>query len=256
MVAYFVSLGVSVFAFYLAGLLVKKYRKKKLDMVRNLMLMALFLAIAIFLDPFLLTIFRSLDLDIIAYRFATNIQGHVSFGFVAIANIYLIFFLSNVFLENRIPWYFILLISIQALIFPVGVFMAATEQDTLGVLIVFVISSFTLYAAQIYNSFKLRQRSSVKKDRVAFNSIKYIELSGCFLFGAYVSFLLQEVARQVPEFATYGLIQGNASIFIPLGWILVGIGLFSLYVGYITPDWIKNRWQKRSGKEIGMQGIP
>jgi hypothetical protein len=130
MVAYFVSLAVSVFAFYVAGLLVKKYREKKLDMVRSLMLMALFLAIAIFLDPFLMTIFRNLDIDTTTFRFAVNIQSHVSYGFVAIANIFLNFFLSNIFLENRMPRHFILLISIQALIFPVGVFMAATQQDT------------------------------------------------------------------------------------------------------------------------------
>ncbi|HMF33889.1 MAG TPA: hypothetical protein VKK79_20865 [Candidatus Lokiarchaeia archaeon] len=243
--AYFASIVVGIFSYYVMALMFKRNQEKKSDVVRTLTIVVLFLSSAVIIDPLLFTIFRLYGLQGASWDYATNVQSTFSFGLAGIANAFLVTFLIKVFTEGKYPWYSYIFIILELAILPVGLTLAIIGQDTLPILLVLVVTSLVIYAVQIIAAIRLRRRIKERNDPIAYQGVLYIGISGIFLIATFVSFVLQEVAKQVPDFVTIGLMQGESSIFITLGWIFAGITAYYLYVGYIIPEWIKKRWAKK-----------
>ncbi len=227
------------------ALMYKRFQSKKSDIVRVLTLAVFSLSTAVAIDPLLFVIFRLSGLQGAGWNYATDIQSTLSFGLAGLANAFLVSFLVKVFTESRYPWYSYLLIILELSVLPIGLYLAIFGEDTLPILLLLVVTSIVLYTLQIIAAARLRRRIIERNDPVAYHGIQYIALSGIFLIATFGAFVLQEIAKLVPEFAIMGLMQSNSSIFIPLGWIFAGITTYFLYIGYIVPDWMKRRWEKK-----------
>ena len=229
-------------------LMIKKYLKKRSGSLRTLTIVTFFLATAVILDPVLFTAYRIAGLNGSTFEFAVDVQTHLSFGCAGISNLFLVVFIVNVFLDGKYPWYSYVFMILELSILPLGLILLFTGQDTLPVLLIFLVTSITIYIMQILVTGRLRRKLETGDDRVAYQAILHLEASAFFLIATFIMFILQEVAVQTPEFASAGLVQGENSIFPTIGWILAVITAYYLFVGYLLPDWIKRRWEKNARK--------
>lgn len=250
--AFIASVFVGIFSYYLWVSITKRYFVRKTSILRTLAYVIFFLATAIIIDPLLFTIYRLNGIQGDSWIYAENIQNVLSFGFCGIANAFLVSFLVNIFSEGKYPKYSYVLIILELTVLPVGLYLAIIAQDTLPIMLVLVIASVFIYVLQMIATSNLRRRMKGASDIASYKGILYIGLSGLFLLATFTAFILQEVGMQDPaDFVTLGLMQGTSSIFIPIAWVFAGITTYSLYVGYVMPEWVKKRWTKEShGKKL------
>lgn len=247
--AFCAAIIAGIFSYFTMILMINRYRKKKSEILRILTITIFFLATAVILDPLLFTIYRISGLNGSAFEFAVNIQTHLSFGSAGIANAFLVIFIVNVFLDNKYLWFSYIFIIIEISILPLGISFLLAGQDTLPILLIFLITSIMIYILQIIVADRLRKKLKKQEDPVAYQGILHLEGSAFFLIITFVMFIFQQVAVQTPEFVSAGLVQGENSIFPMLGWIFAGITCYYLYVGYLCPGWIKKRWEKKNRKK-------
>jgi hypothetical protein len=246
--AFFASAVVGIFSYYVMVLIINKYHEKKSNIVRTLAFCIFFLASAVIIDPATFVIFRAFGLTGAPWNYATGIQTTASFGLAGIANAFLVGFLVKVFREGKYTWYSYIIIVLELVVLPWGLYLSIVGQDTLPVLALLLAASLVLYIIQIVVASRLEGRIDKSQDYVSFKGIQYIGVSGMFLIATFAAFVLQEVAKQVSIFASIGLMEGSDSIFVPLGWVFAGITTYLLYVGYIMPEWVKKRWTRQATK--------
>jgi hypothetical protein len=219
----------------------KRYLERKSMVTLKLALMMLFLATALILDPIFLGVRAATTIDYI------SLQGVLSFGLSAIANIFLVLFLVEVFFKGKLGWTAIILMVISATVLPIGIYMYNTGQDTLPLLLVHLLVTFIILLTQAIKGLTLRRRMMLEGDaeKLSINGFLFISLGGIMQFLTYVSFIMQELGAFLGDlYEQYGLVQNGATIFIPIAFFLSGVASFMLYLGFIMPAWFKKRWEQ------------
>lgn len=246
MLAYIAAICAGSFSYIIMIIVIRRYYKKKSHTFRILAFIVFFLATAVILDPLLFTIYRIFGLSGDAFNFAVNVQTNLSFGIAGVANAFLMVFIVQVFMEGKYPGYSYLVMIGELCILPLAISFLLAGQDTLPVLLIFLVVSITLYVLLITVASRLLHHLKKAQDVVSYEGISYLRASGYFLILTFAMFVLQEFAVQVPAFTSLGLAQGQDSIFPTIGWILTAVTTYSIYIGYLCPEWIRKRWLRRT----------
>jgi hypothetical protein len=110
--------------------------------------------------------------------------------------------------------------------------------DILPFFLIHVLCSFIIYVVLIRDALNLRKKlvETEPEDIVSHKSLIYIALSGILLFIAVAMFILHEILiiLGISEYIT-----------VALGWVLGSFAAYSVYLGYVVPDWVKERWLKK-----------
>lgn len=234
--AYFGTIISTIVACYVLILLIKRNQEKPSKILRNLIISMGFLGSAALLDFIFFTIAglknELRETDFLAYG------SYLSFTFNAIANIFLLFFALEVFheKENNKKWYLIYLLEI--ILGPALFLSFVYRYDILPFFLIHVLSSFIIYVVLTKDALNLRKKllENEPDDTVSHKSLMYIALSGILLFIAVAMFILHEVfiILEISEYVT-----------VALGWVLGSFAAYSVYLGYVVPDWVKERWTKK-----------
>jgi nitrate reductase gamma subunit len=65
----------------------------------------------------------------------------------------------------------------------------------------------------------------------------YMSLTGVLMFLAVLMFIAHEVFNEIPI---------HEYITVSLGWVLGSIAGVCIYIGYIAPKWLRDRWIRAS----------
>ncbi|MEX2716582.1 MAG: hypothetical protein Q6370_009810 [Candidatus Sigynarchaeota archaeon] len=229
------SLGVGTFVL---ALLVARYKQSKIQAIKHLRNMMLFVVMAVLIDFIVTTVHASMPgaqkpIDYIA------LGTHMSFTCNAISNIFLLFFIKVVFFNEGSKKGLDMLTTlavIEASIGPLLImfFFVKVAEGTLVILIVHAGAALTIYLIQAKNALKLRARiKGDEKRRFEAIGLVYISASGILLFMAIVMFILHEILLLVP-FREY--------LTIMFGWLLGAVAAVAIYLGYTPPAWLRDRW--------------
>ncbi len=245
--AYFI-MGIigSLFTFFISFTLLRKYFQKKTTLRLKAGITIFIFGAALIIDPIFLSL-RAMEVGD-----WVGLQSNISFGLLAIGNIGLLMFIREVFYKNEYNWKVYLIIGIEISILPLVLILHYQGIDTIYVLFIHLLASFTIYISQFYQSIQLgrKMRIEAPENVEGLTAIRYIGLSGIFLLLTYVSFIMQELVFLLRDvYEKLNIIQEGATIFIPLGFFLAGLSAYLLYVGLILPKWLRSYLRKRTDKE-------
>nr|MDO8088074.1 hypothetical protein [Candidatus Sigynarchaeum springense] len=224
------AIGLVVFA-----LLAKKCKERPVRTVRSLRDMAGFLVIAAVIDYVAFTLNGVYPGWRPVFNYVT-LGSYLSFTMNAIANIFLLLFIRDVFFEDKNKKPLGLLAAMEIAVGPalVIIFFTGDPDWPLLALAVHVASAMAIYIVLTRNAIVLRGR--IKRDsskQVEAHGLAYIALSGLFMLAALILFVSHEAIILVPirEYWT-----------VTLGWILGAVGGVVVYLGFTPPEWLKARW--------------
>lgn len=168
-----------------------------------------------------------------------NISGFtivIAYSFTVISNGFIILFFKRIFLEenSKFPNVMLFLNGITlGLIIPNISFDEDVYNSILFALIWHIILTFTLYGYLLKLSRKEAKNAAEKIPQKGFNLISRFAISGIAVFLFFIVYLV------------YGTIRGSGyTPFYYLGWISSGAAAVFAYLGYVMPDWYKNRLMK------------
>ncbi len=238
--SFIISLIVGAGTFLLWASILMKYRKNKTQIRFYILFVVLFLAIAIIIDP-LVFLYTRLYVPTLAEADLVIIdQTAVSFALVGIANIFLAFFIHDVFFEKTSQWPTYFFMIVESLVVVGLLATPFNVLDLLTVLVGQVLISLLLYIIQLFLAIRLSRRlTNENQSKVTIRAIQSIGLSGVLLLATMLSFIFQEFSVDLGFADALG-----CSFFIPLGWICAGLATFSYYLGYFMPEWLKKRYSK------------
>ncbi|MEX2680742.1 MAG: hypothetical protein Q6373_004030 [Candidatus Sigynarchaeota archaeon] len=239
--AYVGAIASSVTALVVLALLARKYAERKAVTVRSLRNMAAFLMLAAVIDYVTFTINALYPGWRLAFDYV-RLGSYMSFTANAIANIYLLLFIRDVFFDGKAKVSIKLLAGLEAAVGPalVAIFFTDDPDLPLLALAVHVASALVIYTILSANAFRLRGR--IKSDasrQVEAHGLAFIGISGLVMFAAVILFVAHEVIIIVPirEYWT-----------VTLGWLLGAFGGVIVYLGFTPPESLKNRWAKQVPK--------
>lgn len=248
-IGFIVPLGTAIFAFFLAGLIWNKYLKKKTVMLKYLSLALTFLALAVFVDPFIVMFTQNNDV-VPAFSVLGNwsLASTLPFAMSAIANVFILLFVKQVFFKDKnAAWIYPIVIAEIAVGF-LTVLFGILGEDTLIVLLLHVVLTITTYFILFANANRIASRVDKNTDPVGYHGMRIIALSALFLVFTIVAFILHEVSYAIPELnvalTSVSFFEGGCSYFVPMGWFLAIVSALFLYLGYGMPDWFKRRWEE------------
>ncbi len=242
--AYVGAIASSAIALVVFVLLARKYEVGKARSVRYLRDMVGFLVLAAVIDYVVFTI-NGTNPD---WRLRFNyvaLGSYISFTMNAIANIFLLLFIRDVFFDGKAKGFIIMLAVLEASVGPalVTIFFTGDPDLPLLALGVHVASAVAVYTILSANAFKLRDRIKLDATKqVETHGLAYIGVSGLILFAAVTLFVVHEVVILVPirEYWT-----------VTLGWLLGSFAGVVVYLGFTPPERLKARWAKQKPKKKG-----
>ena len=209
--------------------------------------MVLFLALAALVDWGALIIKGVFPVAAENFNFI-QLGSYISFYCNAVSNIFLARFIGAIFLEKKSKALLHLLMVLEFSVGPlffVLFFLSEyniytnADLELLG-LMVHVASAFIIYFLLFGYSIKIYRRIRTDPTKIVeSNGIKFIGFSSILLFSAVLSFVLHEIFIELD-------ITTIEYILPTLGWLLGAFAAIIIYIGYITPDWIKQRWLSKS----------
>ena len=167
---------------------------------------------------------------IIYYSDMTIILGYI---FTALANIFLIPFIDQIFLNigNLIA----LPVTISNGI-AIGLFIPALSVEKNAYAKAFPIVIFhvinTMFVMILLSYLAFIERRKNKEEKLARMGFLFIGLFGVFIMLMFISFALDLLILSLTSITGY-------TPFYYLSWFFALIGLFSGYLGYIMPPWFK-----------------
>ncbi len=239
--AYAGAIFSSIIGFLTFGLFTRRNREMRSKILINMEIAMFFLAFAALVDWVLFTINGVNPVLRESFDYI-SLGSYISFTCNAISNVFLYKFTLAVFEEqvNMVLYYIIT--SIQLLVIPflyVYFFMFSEipefEMMELIILGVHILCSFTIYVVLIKNSTKLRKKMTIDttEDIPVKKGLGYMSLTGLLMFLAVLMFIVHEVMLMIPV---------REYITVSLGWILGSIAGVFIYIGYIAPKWLRDRW--------------
>src|SRR5271157_904695 len=227
----------------------KYYRVKRTAAMRCLTLIAFALTLAVGSDPIVFALTRSLPSQADADRII-QIQSSLAFALTAVANIFLVLLVKDIFYENKYKLWMLVLVFMEIAVAILEPALTIAGSEPIEMLLVHMIASFVLYFMLAVRSFKLRARllQSETRDVVGVNGFTFIGLSGILLIVTVISFIMQEIAFAFEDvFRQLGLIDSlGCSLFVVLGFAMAVISVVVLYIGYYVPARVRNRWESGS----------
>ncbi|UYP44092.1 hypothetical protein NEF87_000377 [Candidatus Lokiarchaeum ossiferum] len=223
-----------------------KYVNKRKNIVLYLFMTAFFLITAALIDPIVLLVSRN-QLTLELADIMINKGASISFSLTAVANIFLLLFQKDVFYLNRKSTLIGVLIVIEIFIAIITPILGLMSIDIFILLVIHLLTSFIIYGNQAQKANQVSKKSVSREDVVGKKGLSYLKFSGIVLSFVLVSFIFQEIIRMFKDFfIPIGLIDElGCSLFVPLAWLLSLIGLYCMYIGYLMPEWIKKRWEKK-----------
>lgn len=239
-----ISLLVAGLGYILSALILKKYLKKRINIVLFLFFSAFFLITATLIDPVILLISRNQLTKMLADEMIEK-GSAISFSLTAIANIFLLEFQINIFYKEKRTLFITILILIEGIIAIITPILRFNGVDIFYILIAHMLTSFIIYGNQFRLAHQLRAKIKPNEDLVGKKGLLYLELAGISLGLVLISFLFQEILFMFQDiFIPTGLIDElGCSLFVPIGWTFGLIAMFFMYIGYLMPDWIRKRWE-------------
>jgi hypothetical protein len=180
-----------------------------------------------------------------------NIQTAFSFSGAAVANIFLVLFIRNVFYEGTTVWWMRVLFVVEFIVMPGSPVITLLELDPLIILAPHMIACVAIYTIEAVKAFNLTKHlRATNGDPVSINGTLFIGFSGLFLMVTIFSFVMQEVAFAARDiFEPIGLIDASGcSLFVAIGLVVAMVAVAMLYLGYYIPGWIKALWLSRAKK--------
>ncbi len=239
--AYVGSIISSIIGFYVLGKLLKRYKTRKTKVLRYVVGMMACLAFAAFVDFFAFTIDRTnvLDPNLNDRLNPIGLGSAISFSLNAVANIYILLFDKNVFRsKKKTQWMNVVIIAELVVVFGL-ITSTYTSLEIVYFTLIHVLCSLIIFVVLALDSHLLKQR--LVKDKgghtAESRALQMISYSGIVFIVAISSFVLHEVFLMTDLLQEYWT--------VALGWILASLGGFLLYLGYVIPDWIRKRWEKR-----------
>jgi len=233
------SLIIGTLAYVLDGLIFNKYKMNRNKIRLSVFLMTFCLATAIIVDPliFLYSRFAASTLaeaDIIIIK-----QSAISFSLVGIGNLFLAYFIHEVFFEKKPKTMMYLFIGLELFVASILPIITFLGQDFFIPLAAQVLMTFLISLTQFIYSIRL-QTILIKNHENTANvqAIRSIGLSGLFLVLSMISFIMQELAADMGVADYLG-----CSYFIMLGWAFGGLSTLMMYFGYFMPEWLKKRYE-------------
>lgn len=233
--AYVGAIVSSAIAIIVLVLLAQKFHVRKAKTLYDLRNMVAFLAIAPTIDYILFTI-NALNPGWRATFDYVELGSFMSFTMNAIANIFLLAFIRDVFFDGKKKGGLMFLAVLEAAVGPalVVIFFTGDPDLPLIALLLHVTAALAIYIVLATNAFRLRDR--IKTDatkQVESHGLAYIGISGLVMFSAIILFVIHEVIILVPirEYWT-----------VTLGWLLGAIAGVIVYLGFTPPEKMKKRW--------------
>lgn len=225
-IGFFVGLGVGIFGIYVALLSISRYRKKPTPVLLRLSLAILLWSLAAIFDPIFYTfnqLIPTSSIDLV------SLGTLVEFGLTGYANLCLAQFIVHVFREKLYPIWSYILMSLEAVVLPIGLYIFFSPIDIILIYAIHLGASVAIYIWLILESFKLRTRliQTQSGDKIAIRGIILIALSALFLILTLTWFVIHEFLAMEGLNAT--------SPFIVMGWASAGAGAILLYLGYTLP---------------------
>ncbi len=261
-ISFIIPLVVAAFSFIVMGFAIQGYFARRTKVMSCLSLFLLFASLAVFLDPFF--VFLQLNTDVIPgppNTYYWTFANVFPFALIAIANAFLVWFIVLVYYqEQKRPFFYVLVIAslVMATFIPVvGIAKDrnhALDDAFFAMLVIYLAISLVIYVLLAVKSFQTSARIQKSTDKVSRAGMIFIGLCSIFLLSTLASFVMQELPGIIPEFAAAleaaGFKQGGCTFFVPIGWVLSGVSLVLIYLGYIMPDWLRRRIQgmKRTKK--------
>jgi hypothetical protein len=246
-----ISLLAVIFGYVLCFMFMHKYLSiKRTRILRDLTCMSFVLVSSLAGLPIFFVVSRFLPTEVEADRLI-NIQTAFSFSGAAIANIFLMLFMSNVFYEGKRPWWMRVLFILEIVVIPGSPVTTLLDFDPMIILLPHVAASITIYTIEAVKAFNLTKHlRATNGDPVSINGTLFIGFSGLFLEVTILLFVLQEVAFAARDmFEPLGLIdQAGCSLFVAIGLVSAMVAVAMLYLGYYIPGWIKAFWLSRAKK--------
>ena len=233
----------SIFAFLFAVFVFTLFLQRKKTKPTNLLLILTyaiaFLGIAPFVDFLTFTIVR-LNPELNQTYDLTKLCTVISFSANAIANIFILKFVQITFYEKE-PKKYLILTVLQIIVIPFMFISYLIKIDLIVPLILHVVVSLVIYQILGKNAFYLRRKiqGSEKEHEISRNSLLYIGLSGYVMIISIFLFVSHEILLLIPI---------REYLSVALGWVTASIAAFLIYIGYTTPEWIRNYWIKNIKK--------
>jgi hypothetical protein len=234
---------VSIMAICVSVLILKRYIEKKTRIAGLLAGFLITLSLAFVLDPIFLLIRGFMGIDLVEF------QSLFSLGWTSFANVFLVYFLKEYFYDNQDHWAVKPIAIGAASVLPCVMIMYVIGGPAVIFLILHLIISFPLYLYQFIKSraiVKMLEKEE-EVDILASKGFKYVGLSGLAMFLTLVFLIFNEVTLVFPDFfMSIGLLKEDASIFVGIGVIFGGLAAIFYYIGFIMPEWIRNRWLQQA----------
>jgi len=241
--AYVGSIIAFIIAFYATFKLFHKYQTKKSQIVLIVASMVGFLGLAAFIDFLAFTLVHG---EIVAAEIAEayeliSLGSALSFSFNAISNILLLEFDHRVFhsKEGR-KWKY--LVYVAELTVPLGIIpMVYTGGDNTAFMLIHIVCSLYVYITLSKDARDLSQKLKTEsaEESVEQKALKMIAWSGIFFILAISGFVIHEIIVMsdlpIREYYT-----------VTAGWIFGAVAGFLIYLGFIVPVWMRERWEKKN----------
>ncbi|MDH5645602.1 MAG: hypothetical protein OEZ01_06315 [Candidatus Heimdallarchaeota archaeon] len=238
-ISFLIAEGIcAIFVTYLVKQSFKKYQNRRNQSTFDLTISFLNFTIAIWLITLgrVLDYFSSYD----AYNELSFVELglSLSFMFLALANIWLAKFVVLVFMKENTQWlnYYIILNGITiGLFMPHITMQPGTYRSLVPQVIYHALISVVFYIKIVTLSYQEIKNATDKLVKIGF---KYISLFGIFLIGIFIFTALDVIMVEL------GMIiasTGSTVVYYFI-WISAMLSILFGYLGYMMPDWLKNKY--------------
>ncbi len=220
-------------------LLIEKRKSRPNNLLSLLIFAILFLALAPLIDFVVFTIAR-LEREFNQSIDLTQLGTVLSFSANAIANMIILKFIQITFYENE-PKKYLSLYFLQGMVIPLAFIAYLIRIDIIAPLLLHVVISLIIYSLLGKNAFYLRSKiqGAEIKDEISRNSLLFMGLSGFVMVLSIGLFVSHEILLLIPV---------REYITVALGWVSSAVAAILIYIGYATPEWIKQKWLKNKEK--------
>ncbi|MHA1341601.1 MAG: hypothetical protein ACTSRZ_17085 [Promethearchaeota archaeon] len=249
------SYGASIISGILSIIIFFMFQKKKNEknspIITKIQYSILFLSFAALIDSIFFTIngINPAWREVFDY---VTLGSYLSFCCSAISNVLLFMFVKDIFGDSINNIFYKIIIAIQSAAVPLFIITFfigwASSDRAFIVLIMHVLVSFIIYINLSWNALKLRRflQFDAIEDIYRYKGLLYIALAGILMFSALVLFISHEIiiAFSIKEYYT-----------VTFGWLTGVIASYFVFLGYIMPDWLKQRWKSSAEKILEMKNL-